>query len=152
VNPVVRLAEISETPLDVMAVVAALDDPSSGGLALFVGRVRDHDHGRAVARLGYEAHSSATERLREVCAEVAAEFGVSVAAVHRVGELEVGDLAVVAAASAGHRGDAYAASRALIDRIKTGVPIWKHQSFVEGDEEWVGLDDGPGSQTPLGER
>ena len=151
-NPVVRLAEIREAPLDVAEVIAALDDPASGGLALFVGRVRDHDHGRSVTGLAYDAHPSAVERLRAVCAEVVAEFGVSVAAVHRVGELGIGDIAVVTAAVAGHRGDAFAANRALIDRLKATVPIWKHQTFAEGDDEWVGAPAGTTPQSPLGER
>jgi len=142
----VRLVDIRETPLDVAEVCAALDDPGSGGVTLFVGRVRDHDHGhddregttRAVTGLGYSAHPTALERLREVCEQVAAAHGVQVAAVHRVGELAIGDLAVVVAASAGHRGDAFAASRDLIDTLKQKVPIWKHQRFADGADEWVG--------------
>jgi len=142
----VRLVDIRETPLDVAEVCAALDDDASGALTLFVGRVRDHDRGhadqegvaRAVAGLGYSAHPTALERLREVCAQVAAAHGVQVAAVHRVGELAIGDIAVVVAASAGHRGDAFAASRDLIDTLKRTVPIWKHQRFADGTDEWVG--------------
>ena len=134
----VRLVDIRETPLDVAEVCPALDDPASGGVALFVGRVRDHDHGAGVTGLGYSAHPTALERLREVCEKVAADHGVQVAAVHRVGELAIGDLAVVVAASAGHRGDAFAASRDLIDTLKATVPIWKHQRFADGTDEWVG--------------
>ena len=142
----VRLVDIRETPLDVAEVCAALDDPGSGGVTLFVGRVRDHDHGhgdregttRAVTGLGYSAHPTALERLREVCEQVATLHGVHVAAVHRVGELAIGDIAVVVAASAGHRGDAFTASRDLIDTLKQTVPIWKHQRFADGTDEWVG--------------
>ncbi|WP_017934900.1 molybdenum cofactor biosynthesis protein MoaE [Nocardioides sp. Iso805N] len=134
----VRLVDIRETPLDTGEVCAALDDPASGGLTLFVGRVRDHDHGVGVKGLGYSAHPSALERLREVCERVAADHDVQVAAVHRVGDLSIGDIAVVVAASAGHRGDAFAASRDLIDTLKQTVPIWKHQLFADGTEEWVG--------------
>ena len=82
----VRLVDLRETPLDVDEVVAALDDEASGGLTLFVGRVRDHDHGQGVVGLDYTAHPSALERLRAVCDKVAADFDVQgLAAVHRVG-------------------------------------------------------------------
>lgn len=134
----VRLVDIRETPLDVAEVCAALEDSAAGGLTLFVGRVRDHDRGAGVVGLDYSAHPTALERLREVCEKVAEDHGVQVAAVHRVGSLAIGDIAVVVAASAGHRGDAFAASRDLIDTLKATVPIWKHQRFVDGTEEWVG--------------
>lgn len=134
----VRLVDIRETPLDVDEVCAALDDPASGGLTVFVGRVRDHDGGSDVSGLAYSAHPSALERLREVCEQVAERHSVDVAAVHRVGDLAIGDIAVVVAAAAGHRGDAFAASRDLIDTLKATVPIWKHQRFADGTDEWVG--------------
>jgi molybdopterin synthase catalytic subunit len=134
-----RLVDLRETPLDVGEVVAALDDDASGGLTLFVGRVRDHDHGRGVVGLDYTAHPSALDRLREVCEKVAADFGVhALAAVHRVGTLAIGDVAVVVATSSAHRGTSFDASRALIDTLKAEVPIWKHQRFSDGSEEWVG--------------
>ena len=135
----VRLVDIRDTALDVAEVLAALDDDAAGGLTLFVGRVRDHDGGKTVRTLDYTAHPSALQRLREVCERVAAEHRVhAVAAVHRVGALTIGDLAVVVATTASHRGDAFEASRALIDTLKSEVPIWKHQRFVSGEEEWVG--------------
>lgn len=134
----VRLVDIRETPLDVAEVCSALEDSAAGGVTLFVGRVRDHDRGTGVVGLDYSAHPTALDRLREVCEKVAADHGVQVAAVHRVGSLEIGDIAVVVAASAGHRGDAFAASRDLIDTLKATVPIWKHQRFADGTEEWVG--------------
>lgn len=136
---VVRLVDLRETPLDVAEVVAALDDDASGGLTLFVGRVRDHDGGRDVDGLDYSAHPTALEKLREVCERVAAEHDVQgVAAVHRTGTLAIGDIAVVVATTSSHRGDAFAASRALIDTLKAEVPIWKHQRFEDGSDEWVG--------------
>jgi molybdopterin synthase catalytic subunit len=135
---VVRLLDVRDAPLDVAEVVAAVSDPAAGGLNVFVGAVRNHDHGAGVVRLEYSAHPSAVERLAEVAAEVAAEFElIALAAVHRVGTLEVGDLAVVSAVSAAHRDQAFAASRALIDRLKERVPIWKHQTFADGTDEWV---------------
>jgi molybdopterin synthase catalytic subunit len=100
--------------------------------------VRDHDGGDSVDHLDYTAHPSALDRLREVAKGVAEEFEVvALAAVHRTGHLVVGDIAVVVAVSAAHRGQAYDASRALIDRLKANVPVWKHQVFTDGREEWV---------------
>ena len=134
----VRLVAVRDEPLDVAEVTAAVSDPAAGGLNVFVGAVRDHDGGQGVVGLEYSAHPSAADRLAEVAAEVAAEFDVvAVAAVHRVGALEIGDLAVVSAVSAAHRDVAFEASRALIDRLKQRVPIWKHQRFADGTEEWV---------------
>ncbi len=138
-HPAVRLVDVRETPLVVDEVLTALDDDASGGLALFVGRVRDHDGGKGVDGLEYSAHPSALDRLREVCDRVAERHHVhGVAAVHRVGTLAVGDLAVVVATASAHRGTAFEASRDLIDTLKDEVPIWKHQAFDDGSEEWVG--------------
>ncbi|QWF21020.1 molybdenum cofactor biosynthesis protein MoaE [Nocardioides sp. LMS-CY] len=136
---VVRLVDLRETPLDVAEVVAALDDDASGGLTLFVGRVRDHDGGKDVDGLDYSAHPTALEKMREVCERIAASYDVhGVAAVHRVGTLAIGDVAVIVATASAHRGVAFDASRALIDTLKAEVPIWKHQRFGDGTEEWVG--------------
>lgn len=135
----VRLVDIRESPLRVEEVLEKLADVSAGGLTLFVGTVRDHDGGRQVSGLDYSAHPTALTRLRDVCEEVAAEYDVrAVAAVHRVGSLALGDAAVIVATAADHRGQAFDASRALIDRLKATVPIWKHQVFADGSDEWVG--------------
>lgn len=135
----VRLVALRETPLSVDEVLAALEHDASGGLTLFVGRVRDHDGGRGVTGLDYSAHPSAEATLREVCDEVAGEYDVlALAAVHRTGRLAIGDAAVIVAVAAAHRDQAFVASRALIDRLKQRVPIWKHQVFADGEEEWVG--------------
>jgi len=136
---VVRLLDIRASALDVAEVLAAVEDDAAGGATVFVGTVRDHDQDRSVGHLEYSAHPTAADRLREVAERVAAEHPVTaLAAVHRVGRLEIGDLAVVVAAAAPHRGQAFAASRALIDELKATVPIWKHQVFADGTEEWVG--------------
>ena len=136
---VIRLAEIREEPLSVEEVRAAVSDPGAGGIALFAGTVRDQDGGQGVVRLSYSAHPSATAELRRVAEKVAAEFGVvALAAVHRVGDLDIGDLAVVVAVSCPHRGEAFEACRQLIDTLKHEVPIWKHQRFADGSSEWVG--------------
>jgi molybdopterin synthase catalytic subunit len=135
---VVRLAELRDKPLSVDEVYAAVTDRASGGIAVFAGTVRDHDHGRSVTELSYSAHPSAADELRKVAGQIAEQFDLhAVAAVHRVGDLSIGDIAVVVAVSAGHRGMAFDACRALIDELKAKVPIWKHQRFTSGDSEWV---------------
>jgi len=139
-EPTVVLSDVRDEPLSVDEVLALVQHPQCGGIALFVGVVRDHDHGAPVSALDYSAHPSVGATLREVCDEVAARHTVArLGAVHRVGHLEVGDLAVVAAVSAPHRGEAFDACRDLIDSLKSRVPIWKHQQFSDGSDEWVGL-------------
>ena len=136
----IRLLDVRDTPLSVDEVFSAVRDPAAGGVALFVGVVRSEDGGRTVTDLDYSAHPGAIDELRAVADQVAAEHPViAIAAVHRVGDLTVGDLAVVVAAACPHRGEAFAACRALIDRLKERVPIWKHQTFAGGEQEWVGL-------------
>ena len=135
---VIRLAELREEPLSVDEVYAAITDPAAGGIAVFAGAVRDHDHGKSVTELSYSAHPSAADQLREVVEKVAARFDVhAIAAVHRIGDLAIGDLAVVVGVSSAHRDTAFEACRVLIDDLKATVPIWKHQRFASGDSEWV---------------
>jgi molybdopterin synthase catalytic subunit len=134
----IRLAEIRGTALSVDEVLSAVSDPAAGGVALFVGTVRDHDHGEDVVRLSYSAHPSAEAELRRVAEKVAASYSVTaIAAVHRVGDLDIGDLAVVVAVSCPHRGEAFDACRALIEELKASVPIWKHQQYAGGHSDWV---------------
>ncbi|WP_062356136.1 molybdenum cofactor biosynthesis protein MoaE [Herbidospora yilanensis] len=136
---VIRLLAIRETPLSVDEVVAAVGDHAAGGTTLFIGTVRDLDEGRGVELLSYSAHPSAEAELRRVAEKVAADFPVTaLAAVHRVGDLELGDIAVIVAVACPHRGEAFAASRRLIDDLKHEVPIWKNQRFTDGSAEWVG--------------
>jgi molybdopterin synthase catalytic subunit len=136
----VRLVAVRDVPLSVDEVLAAVQDPAAGGTCVFVGAVRDVDHERSVTALSYSAHPTVVDRLRELAFEVAGRHPVTaVAAVHRVGDLAVGDLAVVVAVSAPHRGQAFEACRDLIDTLKSTIPIWKHQDFGDGSQEWVGL-------------
>jgi len=131
--------EIQDSPLSLDEVARAVRSPGAGGVVLFLGLVRDNDGGRGVVRLDYSAHPDAEQRMRDVAQSVAERFpATAVAAVHRVGELAVGDVAVIVAAACPHRGEAFAAGRALIDELKATVPIWKHQIFVDGSDEWVG--------------
>jgi molybdopterin synthase catalytic subunit len=139
VSDVVRLLALREVDIDPAEVLAAVDDAGAGGVVSFTGLVRESDGGRAVTALEYDAHPDAEAALRRVAEAVAADLPVrALAAVHRVGLLAVGDVAVVVAASAAHRGEAFEAARRLIDDLKATVPIWKRQVFADGDEEWVG--------------
>jgi molybdopterin synthase catalytic subunit len=136
---VVRLIALRESELSVDEARAAVADPAAGGIALFAGAVRDSDHDRGVSGLSYSAHPSAVDELRRVAGVIAEKYPViGIAAVHRVGDLAIGDLAVVLAVSCPHRGEAFAACRDLIDILKASVPIWKHQRFDDGSAEWVG--------------
>ncbi|MFE3293320.1 molybdenum cofactor biosynthesis protein MoaE [Rhodococcus sp. NPDC059234] len=133
------LARISSEPLDPAAVDTAVAGPEQGAVVLFSGVVRNHDGGQAVSALEYQAHPDAERFLRRCCEEVSTQSGLPVAAVHRVGALVVGDLALVAAVAAPHRAEAFAACALLVERIKAEVPIWKRQHFADGVTEWVGL-------------
>ena len=130
---------IRETELSVDEVRAAIADPAAGGEVLFAGTVRDNDADRGVTALSYTAHPSAEAELRRAAEDIVAKYDViAVAAVHRVGDLAVGDLAVVAGVACAHRAEAFHACHALIDELKASVPIWKHQRFTDGSDEWVG--------------
>ena len=136
---VVRLIAIRDTELSLDEVRAAVAGPGAGGIALFAGAVRDTDHDQRVTGLSYSAHPLAEDELRRVAELIAEKFKVlGIAAVHRVGDLAIGDLAVVAAVACAHRGEAFDACRELIDVLKASVPIWKHQLFTDGTSEWVG--------------
>ncbi|MBF6214680.1 molybdenum cofactor biosynthesis protein MoaE [Nocardia puris] len=133
----VRLARISDQPLDPAEVEAAVTGPEHGAVVVFTGKVRNHDGGQTVSALEYSAHPQAERFLRECCASAAAASGLPVAAVHRVGPLTIGDLAIVVAVAAPHRAEAFTVCAALVDRIKHEVPIWKRQRFADGMSEWV---------------
>jgi len=138
VSPI-RLIALRDAPLSVKEVQAAVTADGAGGIALFAGAVRDLDHGHAVTGLTYLAHPTAEAELRRVAEVVAGQYPVEgIAAVHRVGDLRIGELAVVVAASCAHRGEAFDACRMLIDELKATVPIWKQQRFADGGSEWVG--------------
>jgi molybdopterin synthase catalytic subunit len=132
------LVAVTTQPLDPAAHERAVGGPAAGAVVVFQGVVRDHDHGRAVTLLEYEAHPSAEAVLREVAAEVAADPAVyAVAVSHRIGRLEIGDAALVAAVATAHRAAAFAACARLVDEVKARLPVWKRQVFLDGTEEWV---------------
>ena len=136
------VSELRETPLSLDEAMGFVRRPAAGGVCLFVGVVRDHADGKAVARLDYEAHATLAckEMSRIMSAMTASNRELRLCALHRVGELVVGDLAVIVAASAPHRGEAFVACREAIDAIKQTVPIWKKEWAPDGAAHWVNLD------------
>ncbi|HVW29178.1 MAG TPA: molybdenum cofactor biosynthesis protein MoaE [Polyangiaceae bacterium] len=133
---------ISAGPLDVRECVAVVSHPSAGGIDVFIGTVRDHNAGESVSVLEYEAYASMAEKeMERIGEEIRAQIpGVRLGAHHRVGRLEVGDVAVVCAASAPHRDEAFRACRLLIDLVKARVPIWKREHGASG-ASWIGWQD-----------
>ncbi|MBP6513868.1 MAG: ThiF family adenylyltransferase [Steroidobacteraceae bacterium] len=134
-----NLFALSETAIDVAARQAALADPGAGGYVAFEGWVRDHNEGRRVTRLEYEAFDElATREGERIVAEAIARFGLRAATcVHRKGSLAIGDMAVWVGVSAAHRGEAFAACRYIIDEVKHRVPVWKKEHYADGDSGWV---------------
>ena len=136
----IREVGISESPLNVDQALRVVSGPAVGGIALFVGTVRNSDHGADVVSLDYTQHPSALDVLTKCAEQTADQHDVlAIAVQHRVGHLEVGDIAVVVAVGAVHRGEALAACAHLINTLKAEVPIWKEQHFASGESQWVGL-------------
>jgi molybdopterin synthase catalytic subunit len=136
--PDVRRADVVDAPMSVRDVESLVSGPDAGAVVTFSGDVRDHDHGRSVARLEYEGHPTAAHVLAQVAQAVAERHDViAVAVMHRVGPLAIGDSALVAAVSSAHRKEAFAACADLVDEVKAHLPVWKHQVFTDGTDEWV---------------
>ncbi len=129
---------LTERPVELDTVLASVHQPAHGGLASFVGFVRDHQHGRVVTRLEYSAYGPmAQAEMARIAAEAAARWAATVSVVHRVGTLQVGDVAVAVAVSTPHRAEAFDACRYVIEELKRRVPIWKREYFGDGSVEWV---------------
>lgn len=138
VDSAVRLVWVGLEAIETETLRASVADASAGACVLFTGDVRDNDHGRSVVSLTYEAHPSAQGVLEEVAREVAATHDViAVAVAHRHGPIPIGESALIAAASARHRQQAFDACVALVELTKQRIPIWKHQRFDDGTDEWV---------------
>ena len=120
-----------------------IDDPANGAICSFSGLVRNHSHGKTVTRLEYDAYvPMAVQLMRAIAADIEREYPInSLALVHRIGTMAVGELVVVVLAGAAHRDAAFQAARAGIDRLKKTVPIWKKEFFTDGSE-WVGATPG----------
>jgi molybdopterin synthase catalytic subunit len=130
---------ISEAPIDVVRLQRGLEADAAGAVVYFEGRVRSYNDGRAVNGLSYQAYVELAEAEgRRIVEEARRQFDVErVSCVHRVGDLALGDVAVWAGVSAGHRAAAFDACRYVIDEVKARVPIWKREHYVEGDSEWL---------------
>ena len=139
---VIRILSVSEAPLSVPDIYASVSGvPSAGGIAMFVGVVRDEDEGRAVTDLGYSAHPDVEAYLYQVVGKAVSQYPIhAVSAVHRIGDLKIGEIAVIVAVACPRRGEAFDACRQIVEEIKHAVPIWKHQRFADGDAEWVGAE------------
>lgn len=131
--------ELTDSPIELAEYEALVAHQAAGAVVGFAGVVRDHDGGRGVTRLEYSAHPTAQQTLDDVVAEIAADCtGVRAIAVsHRIGTLHIGDAALVAAVAADHRQEAFATCARLVDTVKARLPVWKHQFFADGSDEWV---------------
>jgi molybdopterin synthase catalytic subunit len=133
-------AAVTERPILLSEHEELVGHQAAGAIVGFVGMIRDHDHGREVVRLDYSAHPSAEQVMADVLAEIAEQStGVrALAASHRVGTLQIGEAALVAAVAADHRQAAFKTCAQLVDTIKERLPVWKHQFFADDTDEWVG--------------
>ena len=136
---VVRAA-MTDRPISLAEHEELVGHQSAGAIVGFVGMIRDHDGGRRVVRLEYSAHPSAEQVMADVVGDVAEQTGGvrAIAASHRIGVLRIGEAALVAAVAADHRQAAFTTCALLVDTIKARLPVWKHQFFDDGTEEWVG--------------
>lgn len=133
------LADRAQSVLDPAAALDFVGDPAFGGIALFVGRVRDHNQGRAVTGISYDAYAPLVlARFAEIAAQAQIEVGprLKLYIAHAQGRLAIGDIAVVVAAGTPHRDEAFRACRLAIEAVKHATPIWKQEHYVEGDSAW----------------
>jgi len=132
-------AGLTGSIIDPEAVLARVAAPEDGAVLLFLGVVRDHNDGRSVTGMEYEAYEAmAEETLAGIAAEAAERWDTNrIAVVHRTGSLEVGEVSVAIAVSTPHREEAYAASRWVIEEIKKRLPVWKREHYVDGERRWV---------------
>ncbi|MDR1806379.1 MAG: molybdenum cofactor biosynthesis protein MoaE [Propionibacteriaceae bacterium] len=132
-------AVVGPAPIDPAALDAAVRSAAAGAVVTFAGTVRDHDGGRTVTALVYEAHPDAAAWLDRLLAEWAAAHPdcLAAAAAHRTGALAIGEVAFAASVAAAHRAEAFAGCADLVDRVKAGLPVWKDQAFADGTRQWV---------------
>ncbi|HEV7365308.1 MAG TPA: molybdenum cofactor biosynthesis protein MoaE [Gemmatimonadales bacterium] len=133
------MAYLTSEPVALGPLLESVQSPSRGGVACFLGTVRNHHGGREVLRLDYSAYAPMAEaELARIVAEAESRWDVAVAVRHRIGSLEIGDAAVAVAVAAGHRDESFVACRFVIEEVKRRVPIWKKEYFADGTVEWVG--------------
>jgi molybdopterin synthase catalytic subunit len=135
----VRRARVTEEPLDLQQHAHEVEHVAAGAIATFAGVVRDHDGGRGVTALDYSCHPQAQAIIERVVTDIASSAtGVRAISVsHRVGPLQIGDIALACAVSADHRREAFEVCATLVDEVKAQLPVWKHQIFTDGSDEWV---------------
>jgi molybdopterin synthase catalytic subunit len=137
------MAFLTEQPIEITPLIAEVQSAARGGLAMFLGVVRNQQDGHEVLRLHYSAyHSMAEAECARIVAEAQAKWDVAVSLAHRLGRLEIGDTAVAVIAAAAHRDEAFAACRYLIEQVKRRVPIWKQEFYADGSVSWVDPTDG----------
>lgn len=133
-----QIARVTTDAVTTDELAAAVRDRSAGAVVTFAGDVRSVDQDREVSTLTYEGHPNAERVLQEVAQEIAENYPViSIAVAHRVGPIPIGESALAAAVSSQHRGEAFAACTELVEQVKARLPVWKHQVFADGSEEWV---------------
>ena len=130
---------VSNEPIDMAQLIAEVNDDSAGAVVSFCGQVRNHDDARAVTAIDYEAHPDANVVVEQIVRQVEAGSGAcKIAILHRVGHLDVGDVALGAAVSASHRNEAFAVLERVVEEVKLKLPVWKKQEFTDGSHEWTG--------------
>ncbi len=136
--PELVYAVVTDAPVHIQELSKLVANPHSGAVVTFCGDVRDHDGGKEVASLLYEIHPSAPEQIKLITQSVIGRFEIEkVAVAHRFGQIPIGETAFAVAVSAAHRQAAFDACSAIVDEVKAKLPIWKHQKFTDGSDEWV---------------
>jgi molybdopterin synthase catalytic subunit len=136
--PELVYAVVTDAPVHIQELSKLVANPHSGAVVTFCGDVRDHDGGKEVASLLYEIHPSAPEQIKVITQSVIGRFEIEkVAVAHRYGNIAIGETAFAVAVSAAHRQAAFDACAAIVDEVKAKLPIWKHQKFTDGSDEWV---------------
>jgi len=143
---------LTSSPIELAALLAAVQSPERGALASFLGLVRNHQDGRRVLRLEYSAYGPMAEAVfQEIALEAESRWDVAVALQHRVGSLTVGDTAVAVVAASAHREEAFLACRYVIEEVKRRVPVWKREYYADGSVTWVGSGDAGRNPGDVGE-
>ena len=136
--PELVYAVVTDAPVHIQELSKLVGNPHCGAVVTFCGDVRDHDGGKEVASLLYEIHPSAPEQIKLITQSVIGRFEIEkVAVAHRYGDIAIGETAFAVAVSAAHRQAAFDACSAIVNAVKDQLPIWKHQKFTDGTDEWV---------------
>ena len=136
--PELVYAVVTDAPVHIQELSKLVANPHSGAVVTFCGDVRDHDGGKEVASLLYEIHPSAPEQIKLITESIMGRFEIEkVAVAHRYGDIAIGETAFAVAVSAAHRQAAFDACAAIVGEVKAKLPIWKHQKFTDGSDEWV---------------